>query len=48
VIVGSPPVRRLLDICDRDDELPRVDDLSAALERLDRFAQCRQYAVSAG
>jgi anti-anti-sigma factor len=48
VIVGSPPVRRLLEICDRDGELPRVDDLASALRRLDRFARCHQHASSAG
>ena len=40
MIVGSPPVRRLLSICDSEGELPLVGDLPAALERLDRCAQC--------
>lgn len=42
VIVGSPPVRRVLAICDPDGELPLVDDLRSALARLDRHAQCRR------
>jgi hypothetical protein len=39
VIIGSPPVRRLLSICDPGGDLPLVDDLPCALERLDRLAQ---------
>lgn len=38
-IVASPPVRRLLSICDPESELPLADDLTAALARLDRRAQ---------
>ena len=45
MIIGSPPVRRLLSICDPEGELPLVDDLPSALERLDRLAQ-RCYRVA--
>jgi anti-anti-sigma factor len=41
MIVGGPPVRRLLSICDPESELPLVDDLSSGLLRLDHLAQCR-------
>ncbi len=47
-IVGSAPVRRVLSICDPDGELPMVDDIPAALERLDRSARCGHRAPSAG
>lgn len=47
-IVGSAPVRRVLAICDPDGELPMVDDLPAALRRLDRSARCGHRAPSAG
>lgn len=47
-IVGSPPVRRLLSICDPEGELPIVDDLATALARLDRSARCGHRAASAG
>ena len=40
-IVASPPVRRLLSICDPESELPLAEDLGAALSRLDRLAQRR-------
>ncbi|MBP1823021.1 STAS domain-containing protein [Mycobacterium sp. OAE908] len=45
VILGSPPVRRLLSICDPDGELPLADDLSGGLARLDRLAQCGQHVM---
>jgi anti-anti-sigma factor len=48
VVVGGPPVRRLLSICDPEGELPLVDDLSAGLTRLDRLAQCRYRIAPAG
>ena len=48
VIVGGPPVRRLLSICDPDGELPLVDDLSSGLIRLDHLAQCRYHMAPAG
>jgi len=44
IIVGGPPVRRLLSICDPEGELPLVDDLASGLTRLDRLAQCH-YAI---
>lgn len=44
IIVGGPPVQRLLSICDPECELPFIDDLSAGLARLDRLAHCR-YAI---
>jgi anti-anti-sigma factor len=44
-IVGSHSVRRLLKVCDPQGELPLDDDLSAALARLDRLAQCRHQLV---
>jgi anti-anti-sigma factor len=48
IIVGGPPVRRLLSICDPESELPLVDDLSSGLTRLDRFAQCRCHIARTG
>jgi anti-anti-sigma factor len=48
IIVGSPPVRRLLSICDPEGQLPLVDDLSSGLTRLDRFAQCRCHIARTG
>ena len=48
IVIGGPPVRRLLQICDPDRELPFVDDLDAACQRLDRMTQARRRAPSAG
>ncbi|HYZ68279.1 MAG TPA: STAS domain-containing protein [Mycobacterium sp.] len=48
IIVGSAAVRRLLSVCDPQGELPVVDDLFAALTRLDRLAQCRYHIAPAG
>ena len=48
IIVGSPPVRRLLSICDPEGELPLVDDLSSGLTRLDRLAQRRYHITPSG
>jgi anti-anti-sigma factor len=45
-IVGSPPVRRLLEICDAQSELPLMDDLTAALVRLNRAARCQHHIAS--
>ncbi|MBB2990276.1 anti-anti-sigma factor [Mycolicibacterium iranicum] len=47
-IVASPPVRRLLTVCDPDGELPLADDLSSALARLDRLAHHRHHFVWSG
>ena len=41
MIVGGRAVLRLLRICDAHAELPLVDDLAAALARLDHVAKCR-------
>ena len=41
MIVGGRTVRRILRICDPDDELPVVGDIGAALARLDHVAKCR-------
>jgi anti-anti-sigma factor len=48
VIVGSPPVQRILQICAPDGELPAAMDMSAAGERLDRAARYRRRAASTG
>lgn len=48
MIIGSPPVRRLLSICDPEGELPLVDDLPSALERKDRLAQRCYHVAPAG
>lgn len=48
VIVASPAVRRLLEICDPVKELPVAGDLSSALARLDRFAHSRHQLVWSG
>ena len=39
MLVGGPPVRRILQICDPDGELPFVEDLQAAVGWLDHLAQ---------
>lgn len=41
MVVGGRSVLRILRICDPDGELPVVEDLSAALTRLDHVAKCR-------
>jgi anti-anti-sigma factor len=41
IVVGSPAVRHILRICDRDGELPAVPHIDAAVERLDRLAMSR-------
>jgi anti-anti-sigma factor len=48
IIVGSPPVQRLVSICDPEGELPLVEDLPSGLARLDRLANCRHHAAPAG
>ena len=48
MIVGGPPVRRLLSICDPEGELPLIDDLPSGLDRLDHLAQCRYHVAPAG
>ena len=48
MIIGSPPVRRLLSICDPEGELPLVDDLPSALERKDRLSQRCYHVAPAG
>ena len=47
IIVGSPPVRRLLAICDPESELPLADDLPSGLARLDRLTQRHHSITSA-
>jgi len=42
MIIGGPPVQRVLQICDPEGELPFVTDLDAACQRLDRIAQHRR------
>ncbi len=39
MIVGSPGVRRLLTLCDPENELPLADDLGSALARLDHLVR---------
>jgi anti-anti-sigma regulatory factor len=46
-ILGSPPLHRLLKICDPDGELPLAEDVPSGLARLDRLAQCRHSISSA-
>ena len=41
MIVGGRTVRRILRVCDPDAELPLVEDIAAALARLDHVAKCR-------
>jgi hypothetical protein len=48
MIVGSPPVRRVLSICDPEGELPLVDDRPLAIERLDRLVQRCYHVAPAG
>jgi anti-anti-sigma factor len=46
IILGSRPVRRLLEICDPEGELPLADDVLSGLARLDRHAQCHHSITS--
>jgi anti-anti-sigma factor len=48
IIVGSPPLHRLLTICDPEGELPLADDLPSGLARLDRLGQCHHGIASPG
>ncbi|CAN5646685.1 STAS domain-containing protein [soil metagenome] len=48
IIVSSSPVQRVLRICDPEGELPAVQDMAAAVERLDRLAVSRRRLHSAG
>jgi anti-anti-sigma factor len=41
MIVAGRTVRRILRICDPNAELPLVEDIAAALARLDHVAKCR-------
>ncbi|MGA5466051.1 STAS domain-containing protein [Mycobacterium sp. NPDC050041] len=47
-LVGSPAVRRLLQILDPNNELPLVEDLAAAESRLDCLARCHRLAMGRG
>jgi anti-anti-sigma factor len=48
MIVGSPGVRRLLTLCDPENELPLVDDLGSALARLDHLARYQHFTYRLG
>jgi anti-anti-sigma factor len=48
ILLGSPPVRRFLAICDPDGELPMTPDLDSATARLDHIARHRNRTASAG
>lgn len=47
MLVGSPPVRRLLGICDTNGELPLCSDVDLAIARLNQVAQYRRRIASA-
>ncbi|CAN5633572.1 STAS domain-containing protein [soil metagenome] len=46
MVLGGPPVRRLLSICDPDGELPLATDSETASARLDQLARRRHRIVS--
>ena len=48
LFIGGRSVRRIVSICDPDEELPQADDLAAALARLDHLERCRHRVQSAG
>jgi anti-anti-sigma factor len=48
MLLASPPVRRLLSICDPDGELPLAADYESAIARLNQSARRRMRTVSAG
>jgi anti-anti-sigma factor len=47
-LVGSPAVRRLLEILDPNTEFPLVDDLAAAQSRLNCLARCHRLVMGRG
>jgi anti-anti-sigma factor len=47
-IVGGSPVRRLINVCDPEGELPLAESLSAALARLDRLAHSAHHIIWSG
>lgn len=48
MLLGSPPVRRLLAICDPNKELPLAADIDTATARLDHLSRHRHRTASAG
>ena len=48
IVIGGPPIRRILQICDPYHELPFGEDIYAAIGRLDRLAQHRPRTASIG
>jgi anti-anti-sigma factor len=48
ILLGSPPVRRFLGICDPQGELPLAPDLDSATTRLDHIARHRHRTASVG
>ncbi|AQA06581.1 anti-anti-sigma factor [Mycobacterium sp. MS1601] len=48
MLLGGPPVRRLLTICDPHGELPLAADYEAAIARLNQQARRRMRAATAG
>lgn len=48
MLLGSPPVLRLLSICDPDSELPLAPDYESAIARLNQQARRRLRTVSVG
>ncbi|MDF2823364.1 MAG: hypothetical protein K0R68_772 [Mycobacterium sp.] len=48
MLLGSPPVRRLLSICDPSGELPLAADYEAAIARLNQLARRRLRTASVG
>jgi anti-anti-sigma factor len=47
-LVGSPAVRRLLEILDPNVEFPLVEDLAAAQSRLNCLARCHRLVMGRG
>jgi len=48
ILLGSPPVRRVLAICDPEGELPLAADFDSATARLDHIAKHRHRTASVG